>query len=125
MDCSQPTAWTPKRSLLMASRVKACPVSANNSSSTLPTAAHVEGGVIGCDKFLHLVLGKWSGISQHAANPFWLCTTCLPTTTSNPETTTLTIPIANHTHAPTVTVPPTTPHAALALLRVILRCLRW
>ena len=47
MECSQPTAWTTNRSLLVASRVNALPRRPTNFGSTIPRAAHQEGGLVG------------------------------------------------------------------------------
>ena len=46
IECSQQAAWTNKRSLLVASRVKAFPIRPTNPDSTLPRAVHLEGGVV-------------------------------------------------------------------------------
>ena len=48
MECSQPSAWITNRSLLVTSRAKAFPGRRTNAGSTLPGAAHLEGGVIVC-----------------------------------------------------------------------------
>ena len=50
MECNQPAAWTTNRSLLVASRVKALSGRPTNSGSSLPRAAHLDGGVIGCHR---------------------------------------------------------------------------
>ena len=68
---SQPAAWTTNRSLLVASHVKAFPGRPTN---------------FGCNQCLHLALGKCSGISRNAINP-WLCPACLPATASFPSPT--------------------------------------
>ena len=68
MECSQPNTWTTTRSLLVASRAKAFPARPTNSDSTLPRAANLDGGAIGCDRCIHLAFVKCSGISRHATN---------------------------------------------------------
>ena len=82
MECSQPAAWTSNRSLLAVFGANTYPGRQTNFGSTLPRAAHLEGGEIWCHRRLHLTLDKCSGISRHAANP-----SCLPTTTSIPTPT--------------------------------------
>ena len=83
-------------------RAKYFHVRLTKSSSTLPRAVHMEGGVIGRHQCHHLILGKCSSISRHATNPSWLCPACLTTTTSTPAPTQPTIAMTNYTHAPTV-----------------------
>ena len=69
MKCSQPTAWTTNRSLLVASRVKDFHERQTNSGSTLHRAAQLKGSVIGRHQRLHLSTGNFSCISRNATNP--------------------------------------------------------
>ena len=83
MEHSQPAAWTTKRSLLVASRVKAFPRRPTNSGSTLPSAAHQDGGVIGC----HQCITSHSGNAtvspdMRTAPPPRLYPACIPSTTA-------------------------------------------
>ena len=94
MGCSQPAAWTTNRNLHVASRVKAFPRRLTNSGLTLPRAAHLDGGAIGC---IHHTLSKCFDISRHAGQTPWHCPACLPTTTSIQA-----IAMANYTHTPSV-----------------------
>ena len=103
MECSQPDAQTSSWSLLMASCVMAFLGRPTNSSSTLPRAAYLEGGVVRRHQCTQLALGKCSGIIQHASNPSWLCPTCMPSITSIPALTQPTIAMTNYTLASTVT----------------------
>ena len=68
MECSQPTAWSMNRSLLVASRVKAYPVISTNSGSALPMAVHLESVVIGCLQCLDITPRKCSGFSWRPTN---------------------------------------------------------
>ena len=63
MECSQPVAFTTKRTLLVASRVKTLPRWLTNSGSTMPRAAHQEG-VIWC----HQCITSHSGSAPASPN---------------------------------------------------------
>ena len=57
IECSQPATWTTSRSPLVTSRTQAFPGRPTNSDWTLPTDAHLDGGVIEC----HLSITSHSG----------------------------------------------------------------
>ena len=66
----------------MASHIKAFPGRLINSGSTVPRAAHLEGGVIGCHQYVNLALWKIFIIYRQVTNSSWPCPACLPTTIS-------------------------------------------
>ena len=72
MECSQPVAWITNRSLLVASRARTFPGRPTNCDSTLPRAAHLDSGAIGCNQCIHIALGKCSGISRLVCYPMAL-----------------------------------------------------
>ena len=101
-ECNQPAAWKTNRSLLVVFRVKVFPGRPTNSGSTLPRAAHLDGGVIGC----HQCITSHSGgapTSPDMQPAPWLHPACISSTTSIPAPTKTTIAMTNYTHVSTVT----------------------
>ena len=72
MECSQPGAWTTNRSFLVESGVKAFPRRPTNSGSTLPKAAHLDGGVIACHQCITSHLGCAPASPDMRPNPWAL-----------------------------------------------------
>ena len=101
-EWSQPAARTTNRSLLVACRAKAFPGRPTNSGSTLPRAAHLDGGVFGCHQCITSHSGNAPASPDMRPNP-WLYPACIPFTTSIPAPTQPTITMTYYTHAPTVT----------------------
>ena len=85
IERSQPAAWTTNLNILVASRVKAFPKRPTNTGSTIHKVVHLEGGIIWCQQFLLLALGKCSSIFRLATNPSRFCLVYLLTTTSIPD----------------------------------------
>ena len=102
MECSQSAAWTTNWSLHMTFRAKAFPGRPINSGSTQPGAAHLNGGVIEH----HQCITPHSGntpASPDIQPTTWLCTACIPSTTSISAPTQPIIAMTIYTHASTVT----------------------
>ena len=64
MEFRKPAVWTTNWSLFVVSHIKAIPGRQTNSGSTMPRAAHMEGGVIGC----HLCITSHSGSTSQSLN---------------------------------------------------------
>ena len=97
-ECSQSAAWTTNQSLHVASCVEAFPRRPTNSCTTLPRAAHQEGGVISVSPHTREVLRHVPKCDYPPA------LSCTPTIHHlHPCPTQLTVAMTNYTHAPTGT----------------------
>ena len=101
-ECSQLAACTSNWSLLITSHVKAFPGRPTNIWFNPIQSCASERWHDWVSSVHHLTPRKRSGISRQATNHYWLCSACMPITTSIHAPTQQTIAMTNYTHAPTV-----------------------